>query len=88
MYPDVSPNSIDKLGLVAFYGGSDISPSVVIGDNNGISADNSLLWSLAFAAVGTNAPQVAAWGDYLTIRPDPQNPNGWIAVGYTLQGDH
>jgi hypothetical protein len=85
MYGDISPNSLGQLGITSFYGNSVLAPSLAAGNNIGMSNDGSLNWQLINIVIGTNAPSTASWGDFLTLRPDPENPSRWIGAGYSLQ---
>jgi hypothetical protein len=70
----------------SFYSSSNIAPSLVAGNDIGLTSTHSFNWSLNNIAVGTHAPSDISWGNFLTVRPDPANQGSWIEAGYTLQG--
>ena len=79
------PNSKGDLGIIAFYGGGKLNPSVAIG----IASDfNGTLqhWEMYPVVSGTNGPSDSQWGDYLTIRPYDKSRPLWVASAFTLQG--
>ena len=81
-YPAVSTNDGGLLGFTAFYGGVDRNPGHVVG----VRDDAAGAWSTAYSRLGTDSPDVAKWGDYLTCRADSPAAATWIATGYTLEG--
>ena len=92
MYGSVSPNSKGDLGIVAFYGGGKVNPSLAIGisqnsnNNNNDAAQLQSAWKMEPVMRGTNGPSENDWGDFLRIRPYSGSLVNWIATGYTLQG--
>jgi len=98
MYGSVSPNSKGDLGIVAFYGGGKVNPSLAIGisensnnnnNNNNNNNDATQLqsaWKMEPVIRGTNGPSQNDWGDFLRIRPYSESVVNWVASGYTLQG--
>ncbi|HET7391700.1 MAG TPA: discoidin domain-containing protein, partial [Nitrososphaeraceae archaeon] len=98
MYGSVSPNSKEDLGIVAFYGGGKVNPSLAIGisensinnnNNNNSNNDAAQLqsaWKMESVMRGTNDPSQNDWGDFLRIRPYSGSVVNWVASGYTLQG--
>ena len=82
-YPAAAPNADGAIGIsVAFGGGSTFHPGVPVGTFD----EATETWQLSAAVDGTHGPTANKWGDYLTVRPDPANPQGWYATGFTLQG--
>jgi hypothetical protein len=92
MYGSVSPNSRGDLGIVAFYGGGKVNPSLAIGisqNNNNNNNDTTQLqsaWKMEPMMRGTNGPSQNDWGDFLRIRPYSGSVLNWVASGYTLKG--
>jgi hypothetical protein len=80
-YPDVAVNAAGKVGISLFKGGKQSYPSHVVGFWDEVAKG----WVLKTARSGTHSPVGAVWGDYLTVRPDPKTPTGWLAAGFTLQ---
>ena len=96
MYGSVSPNGKGDLGIVAFYGGGKVNPSLAMGisensnnNNNNNKNDAAQLqsaWKMESVMRGTNDPSQNDWGDFLRIRPYTGSVVNWVASGYTLQG--
>ena len=92
MYGSVSPNSRGDLGIVAFYGGGKINPSLAIGisqnsnNNNNDTSQLQSAWKMEPVMRGTNGPSQNDWGDFLRIRPYSGSVVNWVASGYALQG--
>ena len=92
MYGSVSPNSRGDLGIVAFYGGGKVNPSLAIGisqnsnNNNNDTSQLQSAWKMEPVMRGTNGPSQNDWGDFLRIRPYSGSVVNWVASGYTLKG--
>jgi hypothetical protein len=81
-YPAACTNGASTVGFTAFYGGADRNIGHVVGARNDAASN----WTVAYAQLGSDSPNVAKWGDYLTCRlPSPGSDTG-VAVGYTLEG--
>jgi hypothetical protein len=81
-YPAAAPNARGRVGLTAFYGGAHDFPTHCVG----VLGSTGTSWATARAAASTHPPRDGKWGDYITIRPHPRRPTGWVAAGFTLQG--
>ncbi|HEV7238478.1 MAG TPA: hypothetical protein VGQ36_04495, partial [Thermoanaerobaculia bacterium] len=79
-YPDAAPSTRGVVGATMFRGGNALHPDHVVGAFDEISK----AWLLTAVARGTNGPGDGLWGDYLTCRA---TGDGWVAAGYTLQGE-
>jgi F5/8 type C domain len=92
MYGSVSPNSRGDLGIVAFYGGGKVNPSLAIGisqnsnNNNNDTSQLQSAWKMEPVMRGTNGPSQNDWGDFLRIRPYSGSVVNWVASGYILKG--
>src|SRR5262249_15481541 len=82
-YAALAPNSNGDLGGTVMYGGGSQyeNCAVVVHD----AATTGSFFDVASAATSTADPQRAASGDYLTARPDPTRPGGWIGSCYTVR---
>jgi len=81
-YPAACTNGSGTLGFTAFYGGVDRNIGHVVGARD----DASGSWATVYAKLGSDSPNVAKWGDYLTCRLPAPGSATWVAVGYTLEG--
>jgi hypothetical protein len=86
----VSPDK-DKLGIVAAFGGGNISrlfPGIAMGVGIPNTDDGGVAWTMHYAVNGTNGPDRNEWGDYLRVSPmnRTDNENRWIGTGFVLQG--
>jgi hypothetical protein len=81
-YPTVGVNAAGAMGVAFFYGGGTRSVNHAVGTLDTATQ----AWSLRRAVAGTNGPADDKWGDYQSCRPDPDNRNGWLASGFTLDG--
>jgi hypothetical protein len=81
-YPAAAPNARGRVGLTAYFGGTNDYPTHCVG----VLSTAGTSWSTARTAASTHAPLDGKWGDYVTIRPHPRRPTGWVAAGFTLQG--
>ncbi len=95
-YPSAAPNASGEVGLSMFYGGPKNYPSAAVGV---LKQDSSGKWdaTLTQLAQSQTTPRCATkdgvddscgkWGDYMSVRADPQNPNGWYVAAHT-ETDH
>lgn len=81
-YPAAATSDSGVVGFTAFYGGVDRAPSHVVGARDDAAGG----WPAVISQQGTDSPNDAKWGDYLTCRAHSTEPGSWIAAGYTLQG--
>ncbi|MEO7268202.1 MAG: hypothetical protein ABIW49_03225, partial [Knoellia sp.] len=81
-YPAACTNSSGTVGITAFYGGVDKEVGHIVGAWD----DSANTWTTVYARLGSDSPNVAKWGDYLTIRRPSADAASWVAVGYTLEG--
>jgi hypothetical protein len=90
-YPAAAVNATGEVGIAAFFGGGQFFPSAVVGRLRKDS--NTWRPELVTVVAGTNTPRCArkdgmdatcgVWGDYLGVRPDPNDRNGWIVAMQT-----
>ncbi|MCP4200718.1 MAG: hypothetical protein GY769_02135 [bacterium] len=80
-YPAASTNGNGEVGVSVFFGGGTHSPSHAVGTFDGTGN-----WQIQTTVNGTHSPDNNKWGDYLTVRPDPNDADAWFATGYSLQG--
>jgi len=84
-YPAVAVNGTGTLGISVAYGGGGlegINPSHAVGILRKTEAGYT--WQLVATDNGDNGPADGRWGDYLSISPHGQDPQLWVATGYTL----
>ncbi len=81
-YPAASSNERGELAFTAFYGGSAVHPSHIVG----LRDEGGSTWRAQYACAGGSSPATPAWGDYLTCRTHAPYGHTWVASGYTLQG--
>ncbi len=95
-YPSAAPNKNGDVGLSMFYGGPNMYPSAAVGV---LKPDQNGKWdaTLTQLAQGQITPRCITktgvdetcgeWGDYMSVRADPNDPNGWYVAAHT-EVDH
>ncbi len=90
-YPSAAPNKNGDVGLSMFFGGPKVYPSAAVGV---LKQDADGKWGvvLTMLAEGKNTPRCATkdgiddscgkWGDYMSVRADPNVPNGWYVAAH------
>lgn len=77
-YPAAAPNGAGRVGLGVHFG---TNPNHAVG-----VFDPSLGWQLEDTAPSTHSPASDRWGDYAAVRAHGNDPDAWVASGYTLDG--
>ncbi len=90
-YPSAAPDKNGDIGLSMFYGGAHNYPSAAVG----VLSQKGDSWTTALTALaeGKNTPRCVKrggvddncgkWGDYMSVRADPDNPDGWYVAAHT-----
>ena len=91
-YPSAAPDKNGDIGLSMFFGGPKVYPSAAVGV---LKQDADGKWGaeLTKLADGKNTPRCVTkdgiddtcgkWGDYMSVRADPDAPNGWYVAAHT-----
>ena len=94
-YPSAAPDRNGDIGLSMFYGGPKAYPSAAVG----VLSDRGGKWAAALTllAQSNSSPRCPTrdgvddtcgkWGDYMSVRADPDNPSGWYVAAHT-EADH
>lgn len=101
LYPSVSPDKNNNLGLLFYYGnGVDVNPTLAFGIKSFQEIQHNVPWNTIILNASTHSPKVHIdpeasspdekfsyeWGDYVRVRPMYNSDNGWIAAGFILNG--
>jgi hypothetical protein len=93
LYPAVSVNSNNEVGMLAFYGEAILKPSFIFGTTKNISTN--LPWDteiikqsdriplVHYRSNDTNRTNVLSWGDYVTLNSEGTR---WYGTAFVLEG--
>lgn len=94
-YPSAAPNKNGDIGLSMFFGGPKNYPSAAVG----VLEDRGAEWgaTLSLLAASNSTPRCVKkggvddacgkWGDYMSVRADPDMPGGWYVAAHS-EADH
>jgi hypothetical protein len=94
-YPAAAPNEAGDVGIGLYFGGSKHFPSAAVGFFR--QTDQNWETILTVLATGKNTPRCrksegvdnkcGAWGDYISIRPDPNDAHTWQVAVHTAEDE-
>ena len=90
-YPSAAPNKSGDIGLSMFFGGPKNYPSAAVGVLRNEGGEwKTTLSLLAESKTSPRCPKkdgvddsCGKWGDYMSVRADPDAPNGWYVAAHT-----
>jgi hypothetical protein len=92
LFASSAVNELGELGLLCYYGGQGIPPSLAFGTRENLT--DAISWGMLSVIESTDFPKYRdtngtfdyPWGDYVTLRPHHGLSNTWDAAGFVLEG--